>query len=152
MKLHFFANRTKIEKRIDYNQKPTLRFDIYELPLNLNENLTKCNYHQPFMCADFNDYGMGLEMFKTGENGGISIRNSSQFSLEVIIHKKLKTNRLRSWNSDEADVFYIPAYFALLFLCNESSVHILLVENYTLQLCLYYTYLYDKIYSRPVKL
>jgi hypothetical protein len=65
-------------------------------------------------------------MFKTGENGGLSIRNSSQFSLEVIIHNKLKTNRLRTWNPDETDIFYIPAYFALLFLCNENQTETLI--------------------------
>ena len=81
------------------------------------------------MCTDFNDNGMGLEMFKTGENGGLSIRNSSQFSLEVIIHNKLKTNRLRTWNSDETDIFYIPAYFALLFLCNENQTETLIFNE-----------------------
>ena len=129
----FLGNRTKIAKHTVYNKKRNFRFYIYELPLNLNENLTKCNYHQPFMCTDFNDNGMGLEMFKTGENGGLSIRNSSQFSLEVIIHNKLKTNRLRTWNPDEADVFYIPAYFALLFLCNENETEPMMKETSTLR-------------------
>jgi hypothetical protein len=40
---------------------------------------------------------------------------------------------LRTWNPDEADVFYIPAYFALLFLCNENETEPMMKETSTLR-------------------
>ena len=115
-------NQTKLQQDCCKKEKRTFRFYIYELPVNFNDNLTNCEFLQPFMCdADFQYHGMGLEIFRTGENEELSFRDTNQFSLAVIIHIKLKTNRLRTWNPDEADIFYIPVYFALLDLCNDNQ-------------------------------
>jgi hypothetical protein len=52
---------------------------------------------------------MGSEIFKTGqEDGSFYVYDTHQFSLEVIIHEKLKKNVLRTRNPEKADMFYIP--------------------------------------------
>lgn len=115
-------NQTNRQQDCCKKEERTFRFYIYELPANFNDNLTNCEFLQPFMCdADLQFHGMGLERFRTGEDGELSFRDTSQFSLAVIIHNKLKTNRLRTWHPDEADIFYIPVYFALLDLCNNNQ-------------------------------
>ena len=113
----------EVTKRKDSDQehKKAFRFYIYDIPELLNTNITNCKFVQPFMCVDFKDKGFGTEMFVDGFDEEISFRATSQFSIEMIIHNKLKTNRLRTYNPDEADFFYVPAYFGLLELCYEES-------------------------------
>ncbi|CAC5411263.1 MUR3 [Mytilus coruscus] len=105
----------------DQGQRKAFRFYIYDIPELLNKNITHCKFVQPFMCVDFQDRGFGSETFIDGFGEEISFRATSMFSIEMIIHNKLKTNRLRTYNPDEADLFYVPAYFGLLELCYKET-------------------------------
>lgn len=92
------------------------RFYIYDLPSSLNYDIVD-SYHKSHLktCFNFSHYGMGSEIFKTGqEDGSFYVYDTHQFSLEVIIHEKLKKNVLRTRNPEKADIFYIPAYIGLL--------------------------------------
>lgn len=88
------------------------KFYIYDLPHSMNDDIVqyanqKYGYRN---CMSLSHGGMGDELFVLGENHELSIRNTDQFALEVIIHKKLMKSLYRTLNPDEADLFYIPAY------------------------------------------
>jgi hypothetical protein len=58
-------------------------------------------------------------MIQSYIDGSFYVYDTHQFSLEVIIHEKLKKNVLRTRNPEKADMFYIPAYIGLLCTGNQ---------------------------------
>lgn len=91
------------------------KFYIYDLPPKFNNDLVKAIKDNKMLnhCFELDSNGMGPELFKYGDPKQLSIRNTHQFSLEVIIHNKLKLSPYRTLKPDKADIFYIPAYIGL---------------------------------------
>ena len=56
-------------------------------------------------------------------NFTMSIRDTQQFSLEVIIHYKLLHSKYRTMDPRKADIFYIPAYTGLKCLQDREGAH-----------------------------
>jgi hypothetical protein len=59
------------------------RFYIYDLPSSLNYDIVD-SYHKSHLktCFNFSHYGMGSEIFKTGqEDGSFYVYDTHQFSL-----------------------------------------------------------------------
>ncbi|CAC5370466.1 MUR3 [Mytilus coruscus] len=108
-------------ERSNENINKQFKFFIYDLPSTLNKDIITCVIRKLGHCYDLLSYGYGTEMFRTGKNQDVSVRNTNQFSLEVIMHNKLLHNRLRTMNMFEADMFYIPAYLGLMFFCNRNE-------------------------------
>jgi hypothetical protein len=52
--------------------------------------------------------GLGREIYKLGKYDDMSVRDTYQYALEVIIHQKLLNSPYRTKNPDEADLFYVP--------------------------------------------
>lgn len=89
-----------------------LKVYIYDLPSSMNHDIVQhaIKHYGYRNCMSLNNAGMGDELFTLGENDELSIRNTDQFALEVIIHNKLLKSSFRTLDPDEADIFYIPAY------------------------------------------
>ncbi|VDI24733.1 Hypothetical predicted protein [Mytilus galloprovincialis] len=87
---------------------------VYNLPPALNENIvkeiTKTNHVTKGMMTAS---GLGREIAKMGKYEDMSIRDTFQFSLEVIMHQKMLNSPYRTLDPDAADFFYVPAYTAL---------------------------------------
>ncbi|XP_041353002.1 probable xyloglucan galactosyltransferase GT17 [Gigantopelta aegis] len=48
----------------------------------------------------------------------ISVHNTNQFSLDVILHHQFARSRHRTNDPSEADVFYVPAYMGSMLFCS----------------------------------
>ena len=69
---------------------------------------------------DFSYAGMAAEVIDAPNVKNMSIRNTHQFSLEVIMHYKLLNSAYRTKNPNEAHVFYIPSYVGLKCMSNHA--------------------------------
>ena len=47
-----------------------------------------------------------------------SMRQTDQFSLEVIMHHKMLTSKFRTLDASSANMFYVPYYSRFAQLCN----------------------------------
>ena len=90
---------------------PPYKVYVHELPSRFNEDLTKCSESQRKLTGYS---GFGNESFRTGV---MSIRDTWQFTLELIIHNKLQQSPYRTFNEKDADVFYLPFYSAFSVFC-----------------------------------
>ncbi|KAJ8309701.1 hypothetical protein KUTeg_011566 [Tegillarca granosa] len=74
------------------------KFYIYDLHPKFNTDLVKAIKENKMLnqCFELDSNGMGPELFKYGDQKQLSIRNTHQFSLEVIIHNKLKLSPYRT--------------------------------------------------------
>lgn len=89
---------------------------IYELPRRFNYDILECVKKDE--CFDLDFCGMGQELFRTGN---VSVRNTNQFALEVILHHQLLFSPYRVLDPTKADIFYIPAYTGLSCFCRRQT-------------------------------
>ncbi|XP_045164927.2 uncharacterized protein LOC123528917 [Mercenaria mercenaria] len=107
--------------------KTPFKFYIYDLPTKFNYDIQRLftDERKYSFCYNLDYCGMGEELYQYSDkgtqidqkmektDGRISVRNTHQFALEVIIHYKLLHSPYRTTNPDQADMFYIPAYTGL---------------------------------------
>ena len=90
------------------HQDVPFKIFIYELPSDFNSQLSS---HAHSDCHDVSECGYGPGPLT--HHGGMSIRNTWQFALEIIIHMKLLASPYRTLDPSEADAYYIPFYVTL---------------------------------------
>ena len=89
---------------------PPYKIYIYDLPSSLNEDLyTEMEKSKDVFTPIYN-HGFGKRWYR---DTLMTVRNTWQFSLEMIIHSKLKESPYRTLKPDEAQVFYVPFYGAI---------------------------------------
>lgn len=99
------------------NSSFPFRIYVYDLPAELNVDLARCvNGKQP--CFDTSYCGNGQRL---GNDSDLHIYSTWQFSLEVIIHHKMLLSAHRTFDPNEADVFYVPYYGALACFCHSAQ-------------------------------
>ncbi|XP_046568928.1 probable xyloglucan galactosyltransferase GT17 isoform X2 [Haliotis rubra] len=100
---------------------------IYPLPPKFNYDIENCispSIHRNgrlFSCFNLSNNGFGDFMY---EKGDMRVHNTNQFSLEVVMHHQLAHSRYRTYDADEADVFYIPSYLGVMFFCKRLSMNV----------------------------
>lgn len=96
---------------------------VYDLPPALNADLLECVDREfPDGCFDTSNQGFGSSFMDEDDEErpfyqGLSVHNTWQFSLEVILHHKLLSSPLRVLDPAKADVFYVPYYGAASCFC-----------------------------------
>ena len=119
------SNKTKIQKIIRKDQfnvhNPSYKIYIVDLPDRFNKDILRClQFNKTQMRPKWIKYeGFGPQR---SQDHVMSIRDTWQFSLELIIHHKLKTSLYRTLNESEADVFYLPFYAGLSTFCQRTEV------------------------------
>lgn len=104
--------------------KTSFKFYIYDLPSKFNHDIQRLftDVRQFAYCYNLDYCGMGEDLSQTDAGGHtnkttnqeiMSIRNTHQFALEVVIHYKLLHSPYRTTDPNQADMFYIPAYAGL---------------------------------------
>ncbi|XP_013417905.1 probable xyloglucan galactosyltransferase GT17 [Lingula anatina] len=96
---------------------PDYRVYVYDLPPRFTSDLLNCANLRNY-CFDLRHQGMGEQLY---QDGPLSIRDTHQFSLEVLMHHKLMHSTRRTNNPSEADLFYIPFYSALTCFCRQGD-------------------------------
>ncbi|CAC5403449.1 MUR3 [Mytilus coruscus] len=121
-----------ISTNLDDILSKQFKFYIYDLPSSMNVDIVNHAVKNYGLrnCMSLRNNGMGDELLTIGENNEISVRNTDQFALEVIIHQKLLKSSYRTLNPDSADIFYVPAYV---------GTHCIFYNNY------YFTSLSDQL-------
>ncbi|XP_077982374.1 uncharacterized protein LOC144437325 [Glandiceps talaboti] len=97
-----------------YPVKP-FKIYVYDLPSKFNRDLARCvqTIDKCFQ-LDENNFGMGPELLGYKD---VSVRDTHQFSLEVILHEKMMYSSYRTKNASEADLYYIPFYPGIACFC-----------------------------------
>ncbi|XP_067669692.1 uncharacterized protein [Haliotis asinina] len=112
---------------IKSTQKTTPKVYIYPLPPKFNYDIENCispsisRTGRLYNCFNFSNTGFGDFMY---EKGDMRVHNTNQFSLEVVMHHQLAHSRYRTYNPNEADVFYIPSYLGVMFFCRRLSMNV----------------------------
>lgn len=103
---------------------------IYNLPNKFNTDVqTRLMARHP-ECYSFEYCGSGARLFDIGD--GVTVYDSHQFSLEVLIHHLLALSPYRTLDPNKADYFYIPAYIGLqCLLHNVTATRSLIEELFT---------------------
>ncbi|XP_076101024.1 uncharacterized protein LOC143070734 [Mytilus galloprovincialis] len=101
-----------ISTNLDDILSKQFKFYIYNLPSSMNQDIVNYAVQNYGLknCMSLRNNGMGDELLSIGENNEISVRNTDQFALEVIIHHKLLKSSYRTLDPDSADIFYVPGY------------------------------------------
>ena len=102
--------------------RPPYLIYVHETPEKYTHDLIKCTGYE-FL----NFKGFGKEFFR---NDIMSVRDTWQFSLELIIHNNLLMSPYRTLNQNEAQVFYIPFYSALACFCGGRSSSLNIHEEF----------------------
>lgn len=104
---------------------------IYNLPPALNADIVKELLNTDLISKGMmTSSGFGQEVFKTGKYDDISVRNTYQFALEIIMHQKMMASPYRTLDPDEADIFYVPAYTALRCIVKDKDCQSCLFNRY----------------------
>lgn len=104
---------------------------IYNLPSALNVDIVKELLNTDLISKGMmTSSGFGQEVFKMGKYDDISVRNTYQFALEIIMHQKMMASPYRTLDPDEADIFYVPAYTALRCLVKDPECQSCLFNRY----------------------
>ncbi|XP_064615461.1 uncharacterized protein LOC135479520 isoform X2 [Liolophura sinensis] len=113
-----FGSRSCIPdpKMISTMPRRPYKIFIYDLPRKFNYDVLECVKKDD--CFDLDYCGMGQELFRVGN---VSVRNTNQFALEVILHHQLLFSPYRVLDPSEADIFYIPAYTGLSCFCRRQT-------------------------------
>ena len=105
------------------NIKTPFKIYIYQLPSRFNTDALNCMQKTWVKsCYSLSHCGMGRELYNI--SGGVSVRDSHMFSLEVVLHHKLMFSTYRTMDPEKADIFYIPAYAGLQCLCIMNNLKI----------------------------
>lgn len=92
------------------------RIFVYQMPAEFNEELAR-NCHNlsgwPSMCEDISNHGFGVLPEASPLRPSDMWYRTDQFTLEVIMHERLKVYSCLTTNPDEASLFYIPFYHTL---------------------------------------
>ncbi|XP_064638702.1 uncharacterized protein LOC135494545 [Lineus longissimus] len=104
-----------IDDRTRTNISTPFKIYVYDMPAKFTAKAIDCiktSHHAD--CMDLGSCGIGTELNK---DDILSIHNSHQFSLEVVIHHKMLTSPYRTLNPAAADIFYAPIYGGALCDC-----------------------------------
>ncbi|XP_041352958.1 xyloglucan galactosyltransferase MUR3-like isoform X2 [Gigantopelta aegis] len=107
-----------LEPRVSHLNRTShklLKIYIYNLNSIFNTDISRC-VHSEDACFDYSNHGMGKLLYRHGQ---ISIHNTNQFSLDVILHHQFAHSRYRTNDPSEADVFYVPAYMGSMYFCHK---------------------------------
>lgn len=126
--IHRKAITKNCTPRVDpSNLKAPFKFYIYDLPSKFNYDIQRLftDEKKYSFCYNLDYCGMGEELYQydskgrqvnqkgDNSNGRLSVRNTHQFALEVVIHYKLLHSPYRTSDPSRADMFYIPVYTGL---------------------------------------
>lgn len=89
------------------------------MPSQFNNDIVDC-LQMKDDCYKLDHCGLGNELYSL--DGDRSVRDTHQFSMEVIMHYSLLSSPYRTMDPNQAQVFYIPAYMGLACLCHQYSV------------------------------
>ena len=116
------SRSVSIPSRRDFSGKLELpiKIYVYELPPVFNTDISRCvtKKFARDRCWNFGNGGMGPELYR---DRPISVHDTHQFALEVILHHKFLNSPYRTYNQDEADYFFIPYYGGLACFCYQSN-------------------------------
>ena len=91
---------------------PPYKIYIYDMPTIFNKDLVLCTGTR-----SLTNQGYGN---KISESALMTVRDTWQFSLELIIHNNLLASPYRTLNQSQADVFYIPFYSSMYHKCRKA--------------------------------
>lgn len=87
---------------------------IYDIPSAYNDDVISC--HNKVTCFDISNAGYGRVLYETH---GVVFRDTYQGALEITLHYRLLNSDYVTSDPHEADVFYIPYYVRLLWMCSD---------------------------------
>lgn len=127
----FYRQNLPVDLNAGWKLNFPYKIYIYNLPPSLNSDIikeiVKTDYIEKGMMTAA---GLGREIYKIGKYDDMSVRDTYQYSLEVIIHQKLLNSPYRTKNPDEADLFYVPAYTALRCIVKDKECNSCLFNRY----------------------
>ncbi|CAA7058162.1 unnamed protein product [Microthlaspi erraticum] len=91
---------------------------VYDLPKEFNNNLLQnCRHLNIYtdMCPHVANNGLGqpLLLRNGSDNTGTSWFATHQFIAEMIFHARVENHPCRTWEPNDADIFYVPFYGGL---------------------------------------
>ena len=96
--------------------KTPFKIFIYNIPSKFNSDLSRC---VNTVCHSLTHCGFGKQAYS--EHGEISVRDTWQFALEIIIHMKLLASPYRTLDPSVADAFYLPFYVSFQGICGSRN-------------------------------
>lgn len=111
-------------QQVNKPKKKSLKIYIYDLPRKFNRDIISCVY--PKLTPSNSHNGMGPEINREQQ---LSMHVTPKHSLEWLIHEKLLFSHFRTRVAAQANLYYIPAYLGLAFLCKDKMDVMALTEE-----------------------